>query len=211
MVGHQWPQDAALAAVRAGGTGRAAAARSFEDYAGLLAGIESGPLAGQDGVTADDARARFRSGAEQALRIAERQRLTVRAYESAQRCVTELRDALWGIAVEGQAEIERIAACDAPLAARVARISEVVRDAQARADSCAATHGGALLTAIQSVLAEGGAELSARRFVSSHGVDLETAYRHRADTVDATVADLLAVRAAAPTNRQPPQDPPCPS
>lgn len=211
MVGHQWPQDAALETVRAGSVGRAAAARSFEEYAGLLTGIESGPLAVQDGVTADDARARFRSGAEQALRIAERQRLAERAYESAQRCVAELRDALSAIAEEGRSEIERIAASDAPPATRVTRISAVVRDARARADNCAATHGGALLTTIQSVLAGGGAELSARRFVGSHGVDLETAYRHRADTVDAAVADILAGRAAGAPARPSTRDPQCPS
>lgn len=191
MVGHQWPNDAPLAAVRAGSAGRAAAARSFEDYAGLLTGIEQGPLARQDGATADDARARFRSGAEHALRIAERQRLTGLAYESAQNCVAELRSALSTIAAEAQGEIQQIAASGQPLATRVARITEVVRDAQDRADGCAATHGGALLTTIQTVLAGSGSELSARSFAGSHGVNLDAAYRRQSATVEAAVTGLL--------------------
>lgn len=201
IVGHQWPSDAALAAIRAAGAARAATARSFEDYAGRLTGIEHGPLARQEGVTADAARARFRSGADHALGVAERQRTTAMAYDKAQHCVAELRRALTAIAADAQTQIERIAAADAPMAARVSQISSVVRDAQARADSCAATHGGGLLDAIQTVLNGGGTDTSARSFVSSQGLNLTAAYRHPARPLDSAVAELLgdpdAVAAAA--------------
>ena len=86
LVGDQWPDDQDLMTLSHGRTNRANIKTGFSNFADMLRNAQTGPLAGQQGHTADDLRDAFLQGENQARRVAEKASQvrgeTVRAWPS---------------------------------------------------------------------------------------------------------------------------------
>lgn len=171
LIGAYWPGADAVEALGAGADARHRWATHFDGYADHLRSVNQTLLAGQEGATAEAARALFTRGEHRARASAERNGAGHRSYGSARECVTTLREELARIAAEGNAAIGRIQDSPIPVEAKVTGITEVIAEAQARAHTRTAGDAGSLLSHIQTVLDAHGADVSARAFAASHGVD----------------------------------------
>ncbi len=85
IVGDQWPYDEDLMALSHGKLNRGQIKTGFMHFADMLRNAQSGPLANQQGYTADDLRDAFRQGEEQARQVAEKNGTKESAYGSALR------------------------------------------------------------------------------------------------------------------------------
>ncbi len=205
LVGHQWPAGAALAALAASADNRAATAAAHDRYAETLRSIRNGPLAEQQGITAESARQLFRTGADYAQSIAETNETKGDSYRWAHRYVAELRSALSDIADSGNAEIRRTLDSNRPLAEKVGAIVSTITDAQNRANAKAAECSANLLGVIETTLGTRPAGLSAREFSSANGVDLSSAFRSpTAETLHPRVEAALRESASGAGTDLPP-------
>lgn len=155
---------------------RAATGSQLERYADELRSVRAGPLGDQEGVTADDARRAFQLGEARALELSTKSWSKSNAYGKAQCWTTSLREDLTTIAHLGNFEIEQIQTSDEAPVKKVAAIVETVVRSQMRASSSAAYHCGNLLGAVQRVLDNDVAGVSAREFATAQGVDLDRAF-----------------------------------
>jgi len=72
LVGDQWPDDQDLMALSHGKINRGQIKTGFMQFADMLRNAQIGPLAEQQGYTADDLRNAFRQGENQARRVSEK-------------------------------------------------------------------------------------------------------------------------------------------
>ena len=83
LVGDQWPDDQDLMALSHGKANRGQIKAGYVHFADMLRSAQAGPLAEQQGYTADDLRNAFQQGEEQARRVAEKNGVKESAYGSA--------------------------------------------------------------------------------------------------------------------------------
>lgn len=201
LVGHQWPSVASVNLTGAAAENRRTAADLLELYADSLRSAIDGPLASQEGVTAEDTREAFTNGESHALRLAEKNRGKGRAYQSANQDVSNLRTELSQIAADGNHQIEQILSSKEPTPIKLGKIVDVVLEAQERANAKATGHGANLLGAIQDVLDREGSGLTAREFATVNGVDLQDAWRaSNRDTIRDRVAAMTNLKGTLPAD-----------
>src|SRR5271167_1074987 len=94
LVGDQWPYDEDLMALLHGKLNRGKIKTGFMHFADMLRNAQTGPLADQQGYTADDLRNAFRQGEEQAHQVAEKNGTKESAYESAYDSMVSLQNDL---------------------------------------------------------------------------------------------------------------------
>lgn len=143
----------------------------MESYSSALKSIRSSALAGQEGVTADDARAAFQSGEELARNLGRQNLDKQTAYERATRSVTDLKSQLTAVAETGNAEIRNIQASNDLLPAKIARITEVVLHSQTEANARAGWCADNVYDAIKYIFNATSIDYSPRKFAQEHGVD----------------------------------------
>ena len=193
LIGHQWPDSAALNILSAAATGRAALGSSFDGYADALNSVRTGTLAAQEGVTADSTHQLFRLGELTARDIAARNLTKQTSYTSAHQWVTDLRDDLEAIAANGNSAIRRILDSDDPEPLKTSALVQAVTEAQQHANTRAAACCANVCDAIQTILTAREAPTSARALARSHGVELEHAFGSpNPENIDAAVSAMMA-------------------
>lgn len=172
LVGHQWPGEDSLATLEGAELNRTQMGKTFEAYAALIQSVRTGPLAEQEGVTAEDTRDAFRTGEQHAIALADKQHAIKSSYSTARNTASSLRSELSEIAARGNAEIRQIGNSKEPAPAKLAKIIEAVIRAQTEANTRAGSACGNLYDAIQRVLEKNDTGPSAREFAAAHGVNL---------------------------------------
>ena len=176
LIGHQWPDSAALSILSVAATKRAGLGSSYDGYADVLNSARTGTLATQEGLTADRTHHLFRLGELRARDIAARNLTKQRSYTSAHQWVTDLRTDLESIAANGNSAIRRILDSDDPAPVKISALVLAVTEAQQHANTRAAACCANVCDAIQMIVTAGEADTSARALARSHGVELEHAF-----------------------------------
>ncbi|MEX0581027.1 MAG: DUF5631 domain-containing protein [Mycobacterium sp.] len=176
LVGHQWPDSGALAILGAAAASRAVLGADYEEYADVLQSIRTGVLDSELGVTAESAHQSFRSGESSARDVAARNLAKHQSYASARQWIAELRTDLESIAESGNSEIRRILESNDPAPHKINAIVQTVTEAQAHANTMAASCSANLCDAIQTILTAGDDPISARELARSNGIDLQHAF-----------------------------------
>jgi Family of unknown function (DUF5631)/Family of unknown function (DUF5632) len=171
LVGDQWPDDENLMALSRGKINRGNIKNGFSNFADMLRNSQTGPLAGQQGHTADDLRNAFSQGENQARRVAEKNGTKESAYGTAYDSTLGLQHDLTSLAEDGTKQIKEIQDSKQPVEAKVTQILAVIHQSRALASLAAAKYSGNVLDAIQRVLDEEGTGQSARQFAQAHGID----------------------------------------
>jgi hypothetical protein len=184
LVGDQWPSDLAMATIDQGETNRGNTETGFNHFGDLLHDAQTGPLAEQQGHTADDIRDAFRRGEQQARQVAHKNGVKRKAYSTAHDSMQSLRQVLTGLADEGNKAIEDIKNSKEPTELKVGQIVGVIHQYRALANIAAAKYGGNVLDAIQSILDEEGTGQSAREFAQANGRDVSQMFRQPDDQKD---------------------------
>ena len=154
----------------------------FSHFADMLRNAQSGPLASQQGHTADDLRDAFRQGEEQARRVAEKNGTKESAYQTTYDSMTSLQNDLTSLAKEYNKQIDDIQSSKEPTEAKVAQIVSAINQGRTLANMAAAKWSGNVFDAMQRVLdAEGPGGQSARQFAQAHGLDASQMFRHADD------------------------------
>ncbi|TDO10011.1 hypothetical protein EV580_4296 [Mycobacterium sp. BK086] len=177
LVGHQWPSVASLTTLASAGLNRGTISTEFDSYADVLQSIRTGPLAQQEGVTADDTRDAFQAGETSARAVSEKNGVNQHSYDAAHRSTQYLRTQLSEIAQHGNSAIHDIQQSKDPAPIKLGKIVHAVMDAQTQANSRAASCSDRIFGDIQQVLDSQGSGQSAHQFAKSNGVDLDQAFR----------------------------------
>jgi hypothetical protein len=182
LVGDQWPDDDQdLMALSHGKTNRGAIRTGYSNFADALRNAQTGPLAEQQGHTADDLRNTFGQGENQARRVAEKNGIKESAYGTAYDSMLSLQHDLTGLADEGNKQIKEIQDSKEPVEAQVTQIVALIHQYRALSNLAAAKYGGNVLEAMQRILDEEGTGQSARQFAQTHGVDVGQMFRQPED------------------------------
>lgn len=199
LIGHQWPGSESLAAMAAAAATRKTSSGALERYADSLRSVITGPLADQEGLTAEDARDAFSAGERHALALAEKNLTKGNSYESANRYVSEFRSELAEIAADGDAQIKQVLNSGDPAPIKFNKLVEIVVEAQSRANAKAAAYSDNLFAAVQKVLDHEGIPTSAREFAKANGFDADNAQIHpNKDAIRDHVAALTNIKDPAP-------------
>lgn len=182
LVGRHWPASQAVMTTSTATTSRATIAVAHSEYAGLLQSLLTGPLAAQEGITAEGVRAQFTLDEANTRELSDTNTTKSRSYKYANDRTINLRAELSEIATQGNAEIQRIKSSNESESSKIAEISKVLLESQTRANVKAAACSAELLSAIQEVLSTGAFPLSAREFAQANGFDLEEAFRSPAES-----------------------------
>jgi hypothetical protein len=181
IVGGQWPDDQDLTALSHGRTNRGNITTGFSNFADMLRNAQTGPLAGQQGHTADDLRDAFRAGENQSRQVAEKNSIKRSAYGIAYDSMRSLQHDLTGVAEEGNKEIREIQNSKEPVEAKVTQIVAAIHQYRALSNLAAAKYAGNVLDAMDSVLDAEGTGQSARQFAQAHGLDVGQMFRQPDD------------------------------
>jgi Family of unknown function (DUF5631)/Family of unknown function (DUF5632) len=184
LVGDQWPDDQDLMELSHGKINRGNIKTGFTNFADMLRNAQTGPLAKQQGYTADDLRNAFRQGENQARRVAEKNGVKESAYGTAYDSMLSLQHDLTGLAEEGNKQIKEIQDSKEPVEAQVTQIVAVIHQYRALSNLAAAKYSGNVLDGMQRILDEEGTAQSARQFAQAHGVDVGQMFRQRNDQED---------------------------
>ena len=144
----------------------------FMHFADMLHNAQIGPLAGQQGHTADDLRDAFCQGEKQARRVADKNGVKESAYSTAYDSTVGLQHDLTSVAEDGNKQIKEIQGSKQPVEAKVTQIVAVIQQSRAMAALASAKCSGNVLEAMQRILDEEGTGQSARQFAQAHGVDV---------------------------------------
>jgi hypothetical protein len=146
---------------------------AFDSYADALRSVQTGALAGQQGLTAESTRRSFGLGESRARDIAARNLAKGQSYTVAAEWITALRSDLEAIADDGNSAIRRILDTNSPAPQKISAIVQTVTAAQEQANAHAASCCANLRAAIHTVLAAGNGTTTARGLARLHGVDLD--------------------------------------
>ena len=108
IVGHQWPSDMTIAGLNAWIENRGQIANAHHNLADLLNAAKTGPLAVQEGKTADALVQLFGEGEQLARDVAAKNGVKKDSYTTALASVHNLRETLSGIANRYNDEIKKI-------------------------------------------------------------------------------------------------------
>jgi hypothetical protein len=214
IVGDQWPDDQDLMALSHGKINRGNIKTEFTNFADMLCNAQSGPLAQQQGHTADDLRDVFRQGENQARQVAEKNGVKESAYGTAYDSMVSLQHDLTDLAEEGNKQIKEIQNSKQPLETKVPQIVAVIHDYRALSNLAAAKYAGNVLGAMQRILDAEGTRQSARQFAQAHGVNVGQMFRQPEDqkNLEERVRRVLNSHGsqigASPGFNTPPETPP---
>lgn len=172
LIGDQWPDDQDITLLSQGRTNRGANATAFTLFAEGLHNARTGALTEQRGRTIDNLRSAFRNGEQHAQAVGERNSVKQKAYSAAWDSMLSLQHDLTALAEEANPQIEAIEHSKDPADVRAAEITAQILRYKAIACVVAAKYTGNVLDAIQRVLDADGAELQARQFVQTQGLDV---------------------------------------
>lgn len=197
LVGHQWPAGSSVAALGAAATSRGAIEAGYRAFGDGLQTAIDGPLVEQEGVTADDVRAAFRRGRDDAQRIAESNRVKKEAYGTARDALTALRGQLTEYAGSGNREIEAIRQAKGNNSDKVPKIVAIIAKYQAQADHAAGTHAQTIMSAAQRVVEEDGAP-ALRDLANANGIELGRSQKPEGEHLAQLVKSRLKDEGGAP-------------
>ena len=192
IVGHQWPSEMTIAGLHAWIENRGQIANAHHNIADLLNAAKTGPLAVQEGKTADALVQLFDEGEQLAREIARKNGVKKDSYTTALSSVHNLRDKLSGIADRYNQEINKILESKEPAAIKVPQILEAIGRGQQEANLAAANCGGDIGDAGQRILDQEASNPSFRQFAKANGIDMSQLFRSR-DTsgLESTVRGML--------------------
>lgn len=191
LIGDQWPSSTSLDLLSHSTASRRNSASWFDQYADLLNNIRIWNLSSQEGAAADHIRASFAIGYSDATSVGERNRTKSESYTRAFREVTEFRNALTGLAAEGNEAIDQINKSNAPLAVKTSEIVQVISEIRTRAAVEAANQTANIYSAIQEILNVYGIDSPARTFAADNGVDSAAGLTPRSDELQGEVTTKL--------------------
>src|ERR1700722_1004808 len=116
IVGHQWPSEMTITGLNAWIENRGQIAAAHHNIADLLNAAKTGPLAVQEGKTADALVQLFDEGEQLARDVARKNGLKKDSYTSALNSVHNLRENLSGIADRYNQEIKKVLESSEPAA-----------------------------------------------------------------------------------------------
>jgi hypothetical protein len=193
IVGHQWPSDMTIAGLNTWIQNRGQIADAHHNIADLLNAAKTGPLAMQEGKTADHLVQLFDDGEQLARDIAQKNGVKKDAYSTALSSVHNLREILSDIADRYNQEIKQILQSKEPVAVKMPHILEAIGRGQQEANVAAASCGGDIGDAGQRILDQEAAGQSFRQFTSANGVDMGQLFRSRGTgALEPTVKDMLS-------------------
>jgi|GEM_PF-502261 len=192
IVGHQWPSEMTIAGLQTWIENRGQIANAHHNIADLLNAAKTGPLAVQEGKTADALVQLFDEGEQLAREVARKNGVKKDSYTTALASVHNLRDKLSGIADRYNQEINKILESKEPVAIKAPQILEAIGRGQQEANVAAANCGGDIGDAGQRILDQEASNPSFRQFAKANGIDMSQLFRSR-DTsgLESTVRGML--------------------
>ncbi|SON61943.1 hypothetical protein MSIMFI_03462 [Mycobacterium simulans] len=172
LVGNVWPAGSNLNILASASTHFSATAAAYHRFRDQLNQARSGPLGGQEGITADDLRSTFHRGEKQALDVAEKNETKQAACDLSYSSVRELRAALTTVAADGNSQIDAILGSKDLPTTKIERVIDVVLNCQTRANGNAANCAQNIISAMQNILSRDGSARSALQFTKDHGLDI---------------------------------------
>lgn len=179
IVGHQWPSDLTIAGLNAWIENRGQIADAHHNIADLLSAAKTGPLAVQQGKTADALVQLFDEGEQLARGVAHKNVIKKDSYSAALNSVHNLRESLNGIADRYNQQINQVIQSKEPLAVKFPHIMELISQGQQEANLAAANCGGDIGDAGQRILDQETTGHSFRQFAGANGVDMSQLFRAR--------------------------------
>jgi hypothetical protein len=198
IVGHQWPSEMTIAGLNAWIENRGQIANAHHNVADLLNAAKTGPLAVQEGKTADALVQLFDEGEQLAREVARKNGVKKDSYATALNSVHNLRDTLSGIANRYNDEIKKIIQSNEPAAIKAPQIVAAIGRGQQEANLAAANCGGDIGDAGQRILDQEDVGQSFRQFTKASGIDMSQLFRSR-DTkeLESTVQGMLDSQGAS--------------
>jgi Family of unknown function (DUF5631)/Family of unknown function (DUF5632) len=198
IVGHQWPSEMTIAGLNAWIENRNQIASAHHNVADLLNAAKTGPLAMQEGKTADALVQLFDEGEQIARDTARKNGVKKDSYTAALNSVHNLRQNLSNIADRYNQEINKILQSNEPAAVKVPQVLAAIGRGQQEANLAAANCGGDIGDAGQRILDQETAGQSFRQFAKANGIDMSQLFRSR-DTKDLefTVQGMLGSQGAS--------------
>jgi Family of unknown function (DUF5631)/Family of unknown function (DUF5632) len=192
IVGHQWPSEMTIAGLNLWIENRGQITNAHHNIADLLNAAKTGPLAVQQGKTADALVQLFDEGEQLARDVARKNGVKKDSYTTALASVHNLRDKLSGIADRYTQEINKVLESKEPAAIKVPQILEAIGRGQQEANLAAANCGGDIGDAGQRILDQEASNPSFRQFAKANGIDMSQLFRSR-DTsgLESTVRGML--------------------
>src|SRR3984885_6839972 len=179
IVGHQWPSEMTIAGLNAWIENRGQIANAHHNVADLLNAAKTGPLAVQEGKTADALVQLFDEGEQLAREVARKNGVKKDSYATALNSVHNLRDTLSGIANRYNDEIKKIIQSNEPAAIKAPQIVAAIGRGQQEANLAAANCGGDIGDAGQRILDQEDVGQSFRQFAKANGIDMSQLFRAR--------------------------------
>ena len=179
IVSHQWPSEMTIAGLQAWIENRGQIADAHDNIADLLNTAKTGPLAVQQGKTADSISELFDEGEQLARETAMKNGVKKDSYTAALGSVHNLRSKLSDIADRYNQEINKIILSNEPAAVKMPHILEAIGRGQQEANLAAANCGGDIGDAGQRILDQEGSQQSFRQFAKSNGIDMGQLFRAR--------------------------------
>jgi hypothetical protein len=183
IVGHQWPSETAIAGLNAWIQNRGQIAQGHSNIANLLNAAKTGPLAVQQGRTADALIDLFDQGEQLARDVARKNGVKKDSYSAALSSANALREKLSDIAERYDQEINKILQSSEPAPIKVPQILAAIGRGQQEANLAAANCGGDIGDAGQRILDQEGTDQSFHQFTKANGIDTSQLFRSR-DTKD---------------------------
>ena len=192
IVGHQWPSEMTIAGLNLWIENRGQITNAHHNIADLLNAAKTGPLAVQQGKTADALVQLFDEGEQLARDVARKNGVKKDSYTTALASVHNLRDKLSDIADRYTQEINKVLESKEPAAIKVPHILEAIGRGQQEANLAAANCGGDIGDAGQRILDQEASNPSFRQFAKANGIDMSQLFRSR-DTsgLESTVRGML--------------------
>ena len=171
---------------------------AHHNVADLLNAAKTGPLAIQEGKTADALVQLFDEGEQIARDIARKNGVKKDSYTAALNSVHNLRQNLSNIADRYNQEINKILQSNEPAAVKVPQVLAAIGRGQQEANLAAANCGGDIGDAGQQILDQETAGQSFRQFAKANGIDMSQLFRSR-DTkgLEPTVQGMLGSQGAS--------------
>jgi Family of unknown function (DUF5631)/Family of unknown function (DUF5632) len=192
VVGHQWPSDMTIAGLHAWIENRGQIANAHDNIADLLNAAKTGPLAMQQGQTADTIVQLFDDGEKLARDVARKNGVKKDSYGSALSSVHNLREKLSAIADRYNQEINTILQSKEPVGVKVPHILEAIGRGQQEANLAAANCGADIGDAGQRILDQEASDQSFRQFARANGIDMNQLFRARDPSgLESTVHGML--------------------
>lgn len=169
LVGPWYPSENSIQAADAILRRRRKLAADYENHGNELFQARTGPLAEQEGATADATRAKFEQGEHLAASISTKNAVKSESFRSAGEAISGLTSALNGISARGNEEIDRIQR-DPSRVDKVGAISGVVIRSNTEAIQRNVEFSTSIKNAIARVLAADGDIRTPEEFLAAHGL-----------------------------------------